>query len=358
MVALRRRFVTSAAAGGLALALGAAAVVAQRSVAGGAGEPPHYCGYDLGALFGDAASYPADINDHGAAIANTLDGRAVLIDDGRARPVMPLPGDDQVAVFAINGSGMIVGNSVNSRGDIVDHPFTHHDGRTTPVAGLSDAIPYAIDDQNRIAGATRELGAFLYREGAVSFLGRPGSVAYAMNSGGEVVGVNDAGQAFVYRDGQMQVLGMLAGHTYSEARDISDNGRIVGFSGAAGMSRGEAFAATATGGMRGLGKLAATDAFSIALSIDRAGQVVVGSSGSAADLFGLSGLRAFVYREEAMVDLNAITALPPGVILTVANAINDRGEIAAQGVHDDRLHAFLVAPRRAGAPCEPSSPVR
>jgi probable HAF family extracellular repeat protein len=356
MMALRLRSVSPVAAGVLALALGAAAAFAQRTAASGAGEPPRYCGYDLGTSSGDAASYPAGINDRGAVIANTLDGRAFLIDDGRVRPVAPLPGDDRVAVFAINGSGVIVGNSVNSRSDIADHPFVHHDGRTTPITGLTDAIPYAIDDQNRIVGAARELGAFVYRQGAVSFLGRPGSAAYGMNSGGEVVGVNDAGQAFVFRDGRMQSLGTLPGHAHSEARDISDDGRIVGFSGSVGMGEGEAFAATATGGMRGLGKLAATDVFSIALSIDARGRAVVGSSGSSADLFGLTGLRAFVYREEAMFDLNAVTALPPGVILTAANAINDRGEIAAQGVRNDQLHAFLLTPRHGAEPCELSSP--
>lgn len=321
-----------------------------------AGQPPAYCWRDLGLLADAEPSYATAINDRGDVAVNTLSGRAFVFRDGRLRPVAPIPGDDLAAVSAINAAGVITGNSVNSGSDTANHPFTHHDGRTLPMTGLTDAIPYAINDKDEIAGGSRELGAFLYRQGSVSVLGRPGSVAYALNTASDVVGVSDAGQAFVFRGGTMRPLGTLPGHDYSEARDISETRRIVGFSGRAGLSDGEAFIATEAEGMKGLGKLAASDAFSIALAIDPRGLAVVGCSGSSADLFGLTGLRAFLFKDEEMLDLNALIASSQGVTLTVAAAINDRGQIAAHGVHNGRLHAFLVTPRRADEPCDPSAP--
>jgi probable HAF family extracellular repeat protein len=320
------------------------------------GQQPVYCWRDLGLLAGDEPSDATAVNDHGDVAVNSLSGQAFVFHDGRLRPIAPLPGDDLAAVSAINAAGVIAGNSVNSRGDTANHPFTHHDGRTLPIIGLADAIPYAINDKDEIAGGSRELGAFLYRQGSVSALGRQGSVAYAINNRGDVVGVSDAGQAFLFRGGTMRPMGTLRGHDYSEARDISETGRIVGFSGRLGLSDGEAFIATEAEGMRGLGKLAESDTFSIALSIDPRGLAVVGCSGSSADLFGLTGLRAFLFKDERMFDLNALIASSQGVTLTVAAAINDRGQIAAHGVHNGRLHAFLVTPKREDEPCDPSAP--
>ena len=88
------------------------------------------------------------------------------------------------------------------------------------------------------------------------------------------------------------------------------------------------------GVMKDLGALPG-DTVSFALSLNNGGQAVgVGS-------------RAIIWRDGVAIDLNSLVPGPPfsPLYLLYASAINDRGEVAGQGLaRNGELHAFLAVP--------------
>jgi probable HAF family extracellular repeat protein len=84
------------------------------------------------------------------------------------------------------------------------------------------------------------------------------------------------------------------------------------------------------------------DPCSLALSINAGGQIVGGST----DCNTLLNGHAFLWEQGGpMVDLNSFVPASSSLTLTVATLINDRGEIAAQGVFPNGdTHAILLIP--------------
>jgi uncharacterized membrane protein len=314
---------------------------------------PKFCLHDLGLLPDGEAIYPTALNEHGDVVGNSVNGKAFLYQDGWLRLIEPLAGSEMVAVSAINNFRVVVGNSVKTGTDAHNIPLSYDNGRSTPLAGLTDAIPYAINDRGEIVGASREMGAFLYQQGSISVLGKPGSVAYAINNNGDVAGVMDDGTAFAWRGGVVQMLGIPGSYAHSEAMDINDHGTVVGFSSQSDITDAVAFIYTKEKGIKNLGRFVESDRYSIAMSINNSG-VVVGYSGISEDFFATIGLRALIYQDNATLDLNTLVELPPGVTLTAAVAINERGQVAARGARDQTLHGFLLTPRRDGEKCDGS----
>ncbi len=99
--------------------------------------------------------------------------------------------------------------------------------------------------------------------------------------------------------------------------------------------------------MISLGRLLPTDAYSVAIGINNLGQVV-GFSGTNFDFYSTSGegIRAFLYSDGVMQDLNSLIAPGSNFVLTQAQAINDRGEIAGAGSINGELHAVLLTPHQ------------
>jgi len=58
--------------------------------------------------------------------------------------------------------------------------------------------------------------------------------------------------------------------------------------------------------------------------------------------------RAFVFHNGMLTDLNTLVTLPAGVVLTEAVGINDKGQIAVNGLKAGREVAFLLTPAGAG----------
>lgn len=99
----------------------------------------------------------------------------------------------------------------------------------------------------------------------------------------------------------------------------------MGFSlpaGQDGTQNFEAFLWTPAGGLVRLGKLPG-DTFAEALGVNENNQVVGLSAG------GPHVLRAFLWQNEAMTDLNCLT-VPGSPFLLFANDINDSGEISGE----------------------------
>ncbi|MEH1841505.1 MAG: DUF3466 family protein [Nostoc sp.] len=311
---------------------------------------------DLGSLTGETYSYATDINDSGEVAINSL-GRSFFYSNGSVKKISPLPGDNQLSVTGINNLGQIVGNSVNSNNFTANNPFIYSNGITQPLA-IKNAIPYAINDRTQIVGGASGFGPFLYSDGTATSIGTPGNVAYSINNLGQIVGLLSSNTAFLYQNGLTTNLGTLPVYQYSVANDINDLGQVVGSSGLSEVDDGRAFLYNSSTGLQDLGRLRPTDLFSFGVGINNLGQAV-GFSGSNSNFFTTDGdgLRAFLYSDNTLYDLNDLIApgSDAGFTLTAASAINNKGQIAGRGAVNGELHAFLLTPTSSVSVPEPTS---
>jgi probable HAF family extracellular repeat protein len=277
---------------------------------------------DLGTLPGDRVSQAQGINDAGQVVGSsyiTLGGpeHAFLWDATNGmQDLGTLPGDTRSFAFGLNHSGQVVGSSGIA-------------GRPTSHAFLWDAV-----------NGMQDLGTL------------PGdSLSYAtgINASGQVVGASYADfrpqHAFLWDATHgMQDLGTLPGDSGSIARGINNSGQVVGYS----ESRGEAHRAflwDAVHGMQDLGNLGRN---AYATGINSNGQVVGGSE-VYNDVVGDYFYDAFVWQNGTMRDLN--DQIPGGSAdLGVAYAINDAGQIVADGAPNGFVRAYLLTPDSSALP--------
>ncbi|MEH2027067.1 DUF3466 family protein [Nostoc sp.] len=324
---------------------------------------------DLGNLTGEAYSYASDINDSGEVAINTLGG-SLFYSNGSFQKISPLPGDNQLGVTGINNLGQVVGNSVGNIGS--DNRAFIYSGGTTQSIGIN-GIPYAINDSGEVVGGTTGGGifpklafpygaAFLYNNGTTNIINNnleQNYVAYGINNRSQVVGIfGSSSRAFLSENGIITNLGTLPGDKYSQANDVNDSGQVVGSSGLTGVNDSRAFLYSSSTGLQNLGKLRPTDLFSTGLGINNLGQVV-GYSGSNNNFFAAdgNGLRAFLYSDNTLYDLNDLIApgSEAGFTLTAASAINSNGQIVGRGAINGELHAFLLTPISSVSVAEPTS---
>lgn len=303
---------------------------------------------DLGTL-GGAATNPTAINDRGqvVGVSCVVDGCELSDRDGRTINV------------GLSPKGVSSG-------------FLWESGTMRKVAGPggASATPYAIDEQGRIVGESRQ-GAFVSQDGRARRLGplRPQATtaAYATNERGRIVGsqsetVNgptgfDA-HAFLWEAGRKRDLGTLGGHI-GVATAIDERGRVVGWSCLAkkpcapfpDIPNPPAHAFLwENGNMRDLGTLGGSGSY--AYAINNRGQVVGESSPANADDSGLS-VHAFLWEDGEMRDLGTL-----GGTYSVAYGINDQGVVVGRSsTKDGRFHAFVwkdgvMTDLQAGSPKE------
>jgi len=277
---------------------------------------------------------------------------------------------------AVNNLGQVAGEALNT----IPDPYTSninnffilgatqvHAFRWTRSHGMqdlgtlggTDSAAFYINDRGQIAGwsftnttvnpttGIPTVAPFLWEKGKMLDLGNLGGtlgVANALNNRGEVVGASNlAGDLtehpFLWSEFEgMKDLGTLGG-TFGHANYINDAGEIVGTATPAGDPFGRAFL-WRNGVMIDLGSLG-TDPDSEAYAVNLQGQVV-GITG----IFGVLDHRAFLWENGGpMVDLNTLIPPTPGLQLTHALYINDRGEIAAEGnFTNGDFHAFILIP--------------
>lgn len=151
------------------------------------------------------------------------------------------------------------------------------------------------------------------------------------------------------KDGSAHDLGNLGGTvntavltTGNIAWSIDNRGRVVGVSALPGNTTIHAFLWTRETGMQDLGTLPG-DANSAGLSINDGGEVVGASLGAAGPIIG--PVRAFLWRNGVMTDLNTLIPADSPLYLLTAFAINNAGEIAGFGVTSGGdIHGFLATP--------------
>jgi probable HAF family extracellular repeat protein len=216
---------------------------------------------------------------------------------------------------------------VNDRGQVIGNSYTN--STVNPVTQLPTLDPFFWEDGRMI-----DLGS----------LGGNFGVADWMNNRGQVVGgsaLKGDGMFHPYfweRGKGMKDLGTLGGDS-GEAFAINDDGFVVGRADVAGNSAHHAFLWKQGSRMKDLGTPTG-DTCSTALSINSSNQVV-GDSG----ICGVGG-HAFLWENGSpMVNLQDLVIPGSDLLVTDANYINDRGEIACLAtLPDGNTHACLLIP--------------
>jgi probable HAF family extracellular repeat protein len=355
---------------------------------------------DLGTLPGGVNSAPLWINGEGRIAGVSENGEtdplypglgelhAVLWTDGKISDLGTLEGGYESEANAVNRAGQVVGSALNTMPDPnsmqpgtfwlwggIQPPYLYQtraflwdkqrgmqDLGTLP--GGTNAQAILINDRGQVignsytssapsalcasAGFALTTGSFIWdRQRGMRDLGSLGgtcTLVTDLNERGQVIGVSSpAGDqfqhAFIWQNGSLHDLGGSLGGNNTGAFVMNDYGQAVGFATFPGETTFHATLWRRVGDMTDLG-VVGDDECSYATGINTEGQVVGGSITDCSEEF-----RAFLWEGGSIVDLNTLIPPDSSVYLQRVETINDRGEIAGQGVDGSgNEHAFLLIP--------------
>lgn len=269
----------------------------------------------------------------------------------------------------------VVVNSVNSAGQtVVSNSHLGNPGvtysvtagtTTTPLPspptqnGVESMSPLGVTTSGQVlwsaySQSSGDPHAVLYDGKTLVDVGSLGSgwtYPVSVNSSGAVIGnsiLPHAGyHGFLYQNGTMTDLGTLGGGN-SRVRAVNELGQVTGYSDTdhSSMQTSHGFV-YANGHMTDLGVLPGK-IYSMGLGINNHGEVV-GTSGWS------NQQSAFLYDGTKMLDLNDYLDPSLKLKLTTALAINDSGQILAQGIYRDGdiPYAILLTPDGMPTPLDP-----
>ncbi|MBV9848408.1 MAG: HAF repeat-containing protein [Armatimonadetes bacterium] len=324
---------------------------------------------DLGSLLDTDSSGAAAINDKGqivgfaarVTIMGYVAAHAFLFRGGRLQDIGLLPGYDESSASSLNDRSQVVGTLMYRKGfQDRERAFLWQQGNLKSLPGLPgySSGAMAINNKGQVVGSLRDAGwhnyAVLYHDGSVTRIGTlPGytfSMVAAINDRGQVAGTAEredrAGssheRAFLYFHGRMRDLGSLGGD-YSRAFGLNARGVIVGEADTRrrdsnGNTITHAFLWDSRHGMHDIGSFGGTYCEAHAINLHAQ---VVGTSQRP----GSTDFYAFLWQQGRMRDLNGLIPPKSGWVLTEANAINNRGQIAGKGRINGHEHAFLLTPQ-------------
>jgi probable HAF family extracellular repeat protein len=360
---------------------------------------------DLGTLPGGGSGVPMWISANGLIAGLSENGEtdplyaglpqlhAVLWQQDKITDLGTLPeGGYQSVATAMNSSGQVVGAALNTIPDansmqqapIGPGAFWLWGGITPPylyqmraflwdkqdgmqdlgtLPGGTDAQAIMINESGQVIGfsytASTQPGAcfalatnsFIWEKGkGMTDLGGFGgtcTLATALNSKGQIVGEgfrtgDQSAPAFLWEKGLLHELGGSLGGDATGAFAINDLGEAVGFGNLPGNNTFHATLWKNVDSITDLGAIG-SDQCSFAGAINARGQIV-GSSLSNCN--GDTGIvRAILYEDGSLFDLNTLIPADSALSLQYAHAINDRGEISGTAVDANaNLHAFLLIP--------------
>lgn len=233
-------------------------------------EPPHAFVYrgnrmiDLGTGFGTGSSSAAwNVNNSGQVVGQRARSqsaplRAALWHNGTIRDLGTLGGSTsspyatESIAYAVNDAGQVVGTAL-PRGGYPLHGFVWQHGVMRDLGTLGGngeaTVAYDIANTGQIVGSSQtaagQTQAFTWTAGVMRDLGTLGgnhSSAHGVNERGQVVGASripnsphpaNAGHAVLWTNGltvdlNEQVINLPADLALETARDINDNGVIIG----------------------------------------------------------------------------------------------------------------------------------
>lgn len=263
--------------------------------------------------------------------------------DGVMTPLPPLPGGYDSYAAGVNNEGQVVGwaengvhdSTCNTPGQVLQFeaviwgPKLDHVTQLPPYPGDPDSAATAINDRGQVVGIS----------GLCS----------------NAVGGASAKHALLWENGVPIDLGNIGGGAWNTPVALNNQGQVVGFANTSGDENAApaptAFIWTKQKGMKPLPYLAG-DSNSIAFDINEKGQIVGQSAGAT--------LRAFLYEDGRMLDLNALIQPDTSLYLTNAQGINNRGEIAGTALDTatGAVVAFLAVPAYGGVSKADSSKAR
>jgi probable HAF family extracellular repeat protein len=339
---------------------------------------------DLGALPGGGSSVPTWITANGLVTGVSENGetdplfaglpqlRAVLWQPGAITDLGTLPeGGYQSEANAVNSSGQVGAfwlwggiappYQYQTRAFLWDAETGMQDLGTL---GGTDAQALLINERGQVVGLSYTgstasslcpyplaTDSFLWtkEKGMVDLgsLGGTCTLAQDMNERGQIVGTSNSmgdqsEDAFLWERGQLHHLGGSLGGDFTGAFAISQAGKAVGFGYLAGNANFHATLWRRIGKITDLGVIG-DDQCSYAAAINT-NEEVVGSSIPTCDSDPTS-FRAFLWEKGTMFDLNNLVPSGSSLYLQYVETINDRGEIAGQGLDGNgNEHAFLLIP--------------
>ena len=255
--------------------------------------------------------YPADVNDR-LTVVGTLQAaqdlrftHAFKWSDNKLE-ILDSLGGPYASAFAINAAGDVVGSAETA-------------------SGARHAVLWRTK-------RPRDLGLLAHGDY---------SSARDINDKVEIVGEanlipNGKPQAFFWHAGKMQQLPNLPGGTLCSAQAINNQGAIIGSCDLHNSSTQHGVI-WRNGSIEDLGTLGDEDAPTTALDINNLGQVVGNSSDD-------DKLRAFLWENGKIINLNKLIPPNSGWTLLVASRINDKGEIIGRGYFHRTIHAFMLQP--------------
>lgn len=302
---------------------------------------------DLGSLGGVSLS-PEAINDYGQVVgggeAANGEFHAFLFADGVLNDLGSF-GFSGAHATGINDLGQIVG-AVATSGDrgvlgfafLLDNGAFHNlglmnsNGIYSAATGINDngqIIGYEVNNKNNVIG-------FLFRDGftSIQFNDIIDVDLWGINKKGQVVGTaigETASSAFIWNKGRVQMLGALAGGSYSYGYAINNHGDVVGIS---TVASGSAHAFLYHKGVMHdlLGRSSG------AFAINGKGQVV-----------GFVNVPGGAHLSLWDKDYGAVDLHPEAFLYSVGLGINEKGQIIGQGgTSDGKLHGFLLTPDHKG----------
>jgi probable HAF family extracellular repeat protein len=238
----------------------------------------------------------------------------------------------------LSPTSMSEANAVNSTGDVVGgsngHVFLVHRGKMTD---LGPGTATGINDFGEIVGSSQ--GAFLISGGTrttlpdlSSYGGGGFSGAAGINNNHQVVGGSDNASGYrhavMWSNGKITDLGTLGG-TQSDAYAINNFGQVTGWAHTA--SEATHVFLWSNGSMTDLGTF----------GLDPVGEAI----NNHGVIVGQSGNGAWIWNGGVFQNLNNLIPSGSGFTLDNATAINDNGQIVANGYNSTgQEHAFLLTP--------------
>jgi len=346
---------------------------------------------DLGVLPGGASSASTWISSSGLIAGLSENGeidplisglpevRAVIWKQGKITDLGTLPeGGYESVANAINSRGQVVGFASNTIPDpdsmaglgYQTRAFFWQHGAIQDIGTLggTDAQALYINEPGQVVGISYTSSAPGACAGAnglalttnsfiwdvqhgmqdIGSLGGTCTVAAGLNNKGQVIAQSFLPgdqfiSSFLWENGSLHELGGSLGGSFTAADTINDQGEVAGAGYLPGDTTFHAALWRNLESITDLGILGG-DSCSYAASINVKTQVV-GASAPDCIFDTSSAVRAFLWEDGSMFDLNTLIPSGSPLYLQFTETINDRGEIAGTGVDaGGNIHAFLLIP--------------